>query len=902
MSSCKFEISASDWERRTDSDIRQTFRGMGDDTWRCPNETIGSTDYCPAHIKENEKLEQVVSDNWICEALEKGFIKLKDGGECKVETVIGIRSTGTENKITFSQVQLNAQLDLRFADLSSIQIRESEFDSILLDGARIENNIRITDSEVNGNILASGSVIGSISITSTSVDDSIKIEDAIIDGDVNFNRANIDKNITIANTGVIGGIKLNNSVGSSLCQNFSIRRSTILGTVQSTTAIDTAGRGTANVRNNLNISNCQLNGGLVLRGVDVRNNLNITSTSIFGDCRITDGSVGNNLKVTKTDIRGSFDGSKMTVRSDLTIGNQEKEDLIVGHGINMPDITVAGTGVISPSFQDSRFAVVNLTNATFQSKCKFDYSGTPTPCYDLESAAVGNLELLSGDVNPIACTYFAKTKLDEFNFHIHHEQFDAVDWDLFELSKDKTQALAIGRYWDDIPKIRNVVRTLAAFDGASTMVTNEKSYGPSALGEAVFGDRETANNVLNGDESRKPYATNHVPIPTRWVGDLARAYLNKNRTGGLGGGKVVTVDIDLPQKAHMQLKRVAELLAEGPELRYLFQPSRRSPDDSYPVYETEIFHHLFEIGSFHGLYGVDGWQHELFEILWELLTTDPELRVRFANWDQDESETLYELKLDEPLQRAFRQSGCVYEWEDVREKLSTKRFIRVVSFVATEIEESPFLAEQPLRYGQRIHDFAEEHSPWVKPPLEAEMDTLIFTMATTTISPSNFCPGPEVREATYVNARIGAGRSGDNSATSEFFYREMKNKGIRSWEKMHQKNNYWEKLSHGQRWMSNRLLKSTAGYGERPENVLLSSLFLIGAATIYFKLSLNFMPYPDLGELGYFALSLESFTTLVHSGGTELDGVDRLFASTIGFFGAFLIALFVFTLTRSLKR
>ena len=63
------------------------------------------------------------------------------------------------------------------------------------------------------------------------------------------------------------------------------------------------------------------------------------------------------------------------------------------------------------------------------------------------------------------------------------------------------------------------------------------------------------------------------------------------------------------------------------------------------------------------------------------------------------------------------------------------------------------------------------------------------------------------------------------------------------------------------------------------------------------------LPAPPYGGLvGYGLLSLESFVALILGGGTEQTDLSvRLAATLEGFVGAFLIALFVFALTRSLE-
>lgn len=145
------------------------------------------------------------------------------------------------------------------------------------------------------------------------------------------------------------------------------------------------------------------------------------------------------------------------------------------------------------------------------------------------------------------------------------------------------------------------------------------------------------------------------------------------------------------------------------------------------------------------------------------------------------------------------------------------------------------------------------------------------------------------KETTYLKAKNGANEIGETKAAAEFFRHEMLNR----------RKQYLPDAPG--KWIANALLDVTAGYGERPSRVVGVSVGTILAFGGVFAL-LRSEPLYDT-PVGYLVLSLQSFITLVLGGAEDVGGPwIRLLAQIEGFVGAFLIALFVFTLTRSIHR
>jgi uncharacterized protein YjbI with pentapeptide repeats len=160
-------------------------------------------------------------------------------------------------------------------------------------------------------------------------------------------------------------------------------------------------------------------------------------------------------------------------------------------------------------------------------------------------------------------------------------------------------------------------------------------------------------------------------------------------------------------------------------------------------------------------------------------------------------------------------------------------------------------------------------------------------------------------EATYLKAKNGANAVGDDKAASEFFRRELEHrrKGYRV--RFREADSLRGRVLPAARWTANALLETSSGYGARPSRVILFSLAIVVAFSPLFWGLLQYEPYPSLPvtELGYVLVSFESFATGMRFGGPVLEDPTVRFVSELEtFVGAFMIGLFVFTLTRSIDR
>jgi uncharacterized protein YjbI with pentapeptide repeats len=203
---------------------------------------------------------------------------------------------------------------------------------------------------------------------------------------------------------------------------------------------------------------------------------------------------------------------------------------------------------------------------------------------------------------------------------------------------------------------------------------------------------------------------------------------------------------------------------------------------------------------------------------------------------------------------------------------------------------------------------------------------------------------PELAEITYNNAKNGAMKIGDNRAASAFFIREKQSLGktylpeenrlltavntvltpvrdsfvcIRSGlvtpavQEVERAtpikiSDALSDLYSMTLYFRNQIHGLVTGYGEKPLRPVIASSTVIGVFSVLYWLlwTISSTPQPEGygGVYGPLILSAESFTTLVIGGGSVNQSSIQLLAYTEGFLGAFLIALFVFTLTRSVHR
>lgn len=164
-----------------------------------------------------------------------------------------------------------------------------------------------------------------------------------------------------------------------------------------------------------------------------------------------------------------------------------------------------------------------------------------------------------------------------------------------------------------------------------------------------------------------------------------------------------------------------------------------------------------------------------------------------------------------------------------------------------------------------------------------------------------------VNETTYLKAKNGANRMGDNKAAAEFFMKEMSFRRRRHAETALNgsdgRSGLFARLKSAGAWVANVGLAVTTGYGEKPHRVLLSAgVIILAFAAFYRALPSNHYTDP-IGGSEALLLSFQSFVAFI-LGETPVGNsyLLQLTSTAEGFIGAFLVALSVFALTRSIHR
>lgn len=167
-------------------------------------------------------------------------------------------------------------------------------------------------------------------------------------------------------------------------------------------------------------------------------------------------------------------------------------------------------------------------------------------------------------------------------------------------------------------------------------------------------------------------------------------------------------------------------------------------------------------------------------------------------------------------------------------------------------------------------------------------------------------------ELTYLEGKQGASAVGDNENASAFFVRELQYRRQRyAAHLMDPDHTAIHRFGAGLRWLTNGFLDLVAGYGERPQRIVATALaVIIGAAVVYpatggLLSERQLVTYASEGPLAlidglYF--SIVTFATLGLGDIHPVGDVGRLLAASEALVGAFLTALFVFSLGRRVTR
>ncbi|QAU11914.1 two pore domain potassium channel family protein [Halorubrum sp. BOL3-1] len=167
-------------------------------------------------------------------------------------------------------------------------------------------------------------------------------------------------------------------------------------------------------------------------------------------------------------------------------------------------------------------------------------------------------------------------------------------------------------------------------------------------------------------------------------------------------------------------------------------------------------------------------------------------------------------------------------------------------------------------------------------------------------------------EHTYLEAKQGASDAGDSETASMFFVRELRYRRRRyAAHAGSADHSLIHRVDATVRWTTNGFLDAVAGYGERPgRTAALALAVMVGSAFVYpasggLSTGGEIVSYGSHGAdavLNGFYFSIVTFATLGLGDVYPVSDVGRFVAASEGLAGAFLTAVFVFSLARRVTR
>jgi len=228
------------------------------------------------------------------------------------------------------------------------------------------------------------------------------------------------------------------------------------------------------------------------------------------------------------------------------------------------------------------------------------------------------------------------------------------------------------------------------------------------------------------------------------------------------------------------------------------------------------------------------------------------------------------------------------EFADLIEEADEDELVKISQLFAATVDSSPIEFDIELEDIETTDDLRAAINEFTE-QVEEEME-----------EEERGSPTPGELENTYLKAKHGADQTGADEMAARFFIQQMK------FRRQRHANEFWTggslrgRLKNAWDWVTNLTLDVVAGYGERPRNVIAVSIGLVTAFGGIYQF-MDALPSGS-GTLDYVLFSLQNFVAFLIGSNPRGTLAVQYVSATEAFLGAFLIALFVFTLTRSLNR
>jgi hypothetical protein len=167
-------------------------------------------------------------------------------------------------------------------------------------------------------------------------------------------------------------------------------------------------------------------------------------------------------------------------------------------------------------------------------------------------------------------------------------------------------------------------------------------------------------------------------------------------------------------------------------------------------------------------------------------------------------------------------------------------------------------------------------------------------------------------EHTYLEAKRGASETGDGETASMFFVRELRYRRRRyAAHARTPRHSLPHRADAALHWVTNGFLDLIAGYGERPQRTAALSVAVIAGCALTYPATdglttgtelVTYASHGPSAVLDSLYFSIVTFATLGFGDVHPIGNIGRFLAASEGLVGAFLTAVFVFSLGRRVTR
>jgi len=739
----------------------------------------------------------------------------------------------------------------RDANLDSVRVA----DRLMLKNTTIEGELDLSDAEVGSNLqLDEATVSGGLSANQTVVEGNVTATDATV------------KSVTFGpGTFVAGDVLLSSAVVED---DVTFHGSVVSGTV----VVDQNA-----VVGNLSFTRNARFGRLSMESATVHGTLEL------GNCRSLHQRGGGVFVTSCEFARVSINGPGAQLSVPLIGGPLVFEESVVADELAMPCDPFVHPGVRAVSLAGSVIpnATLSLGDADGASRDLIQRGNSVlTPLgfrseaddlvYDLSGTTIGNIkttDLASCEQDPYYQLRFWMTEFDRFRFGEHRSDFEQTDWAIHELRRwgDPDIAVITG---ENVDADRSTVSALSphfveAHGAARAARLDEEESGPPLESLASLSvSFPTLSDSDVTDWRERDWTTDETPNDSRWeYRDAERAILRRDPHDHSG-----------------------EVIAAVERLRYRFGSSSEKEHLVLAVVDACL-----------AVTGDGG-------------ATSERLVDRVASTDEDETANLAEAiagylrdvsSVEGETAQALAEAAVPLARRLERSATEDAPLFRdAMAALLKDIDASPHDASKLWGFLQ-TWDYRPEarvrNDVWNDATARA-----YESAAETAEEQSDERERLQQLEGTYTLAKHAAGDVGENTAASKFYYRER-----RYGKRLHDLDGRWLESK------KNAALRLLTGYGEKPLFVVgWSVVVMLVWTALYGVVQQTLGVLPDAGPLELLVFSVGSFATILPTsplaGATAASRSDlavvQLLSEVEALLGVFLVAVFVFTLTRSLQR